>query len=181
MRDNYQILISKLDEFIRKYYKNQIVRGIIYCVGLLILFFLVVTALEYYAHFDTTIRTILFYLYIATNALIIGKLIVVPLINLFKIGKIISHEQAAGIIGDHFTDVKDKLLNTLQLNQLETDVNVDLIRAGINQKIEQLKPVPFKAAIDISKNRKYLKYLLPPVVAALIILIAVFISFFFGF
>jgi len=172
MPDNYQILISKLDEFIRKYYKNQIVRGIIYCVGLLILFFLAVTVLEYYAHFDTTIRTALFWMYIAINVLIIGKLIIIPLIHLFKIGKVISHEKAADIIGAHFADVKDKLLNTLQLKRLENDENIDLIRAGIDQKIEQLKPVPFKAAIDISRNRRYLKYALPPLIIALVILIA---------
>jgi len=171
MTDNYQILISKLDEFIRKYYKNLMIRGLLYCIGLLILFFLAVTALEYTAHLNTIARTVLFYAYIVITILIIGKLIVVPLFKLFKIGRIISHEQAAEIIGEHFSNVKDKLLNTLQLKKLEQDDNRHLIEASINQKIENLKPVPFKSAIDIKKNRKYLKYSIPPVAIALIILL----------
>ena len=38
-----------------------------------------------------------------------------------QLGKRISHEQAAAIIGDHFTDVRDKLLNILQLKQATTE------------------------------------------------------------
>ena len=40
---NYQSLIEKLDGFIRKYYKNQLLRGFIYSIGLVLLFF-------YYTH-----------------------------------------------------------------------------------------------------------------------------------
>ncbi len=53
-------------------------------------------------------------------------------------------------------DVKDKLLNTLQLKK-QADNQPDqfaLIHASINQKITELKPVPFAAAVMISENRK---------------------------
>ena len=36
----------------------------------------------------------------------------------FRLGQLISHEQAANIIGSHFNNVGDKLLNILQLKQL---------------------------------------------------------------
>ena len=53
------IIHQKLDEFIRKYYKNQLIRGLIYSVGLVLLFYIGVSTLEYFAEFSTTIRTIL--------------------------------------------------------------------------------------------------------------------------
>ncbi len=165
MTDNYQILIKKLDAFIRKYYKNQIIRGLIYSVAALLIFFLTITLVEYFTWLDTTGRTIIFYMYLAISILIILKLILIPLFKLFKIGKIISHEQAASIIGKHFVDVEDKLLNTLQLKALSNSVqDSSLIKASIDQRIAGLKPVPFSNAIDLKTNRKYLKFAIPPLV-----------------
>ncbi len=174
MTDNYQILIHKLDSFIRKYYKNQIIKGFIYSITALLVFFLTITLLEYFAWLGTTARTILFYLYLIISFLIIFKLILIPVFKLFRIGKIISHQQAASIIGKHFNNIEDKLLNTLQLKVLSTvsGNNTDLINASIDQRIAGLRPIPFSNAIDLKGNRKYLKYALPPVFIILIFMLA---------
>lgn len=47
-----------------------------------------------------------------------------------------------------------------------------LIFAGINQKIEELKPIPFTAAIDLNKNRRYFKYAAIPMAILLVVLFA---------
>ncbi len=172
MNDNYQFLIRKLDHFIRKYYKNQIVRGLIYSVALVALFYLVVSLLEFLGHFGMTVRTLLFYGFLGAILLVLVRLIVIPTFKLFRIGRIITREQAAEIIGSHFPEVRDKLLNTLQLSQMEDDSNRDLIEASVNQKIRQLKPVPFHAAVNIRENRKYIKYAVVPLGVLLFILIA---------
>lgn len=58
-----------------------------------------------------------------------------PLFHYFKLGKTISHEEAAKIIGDHFNNVEDKLLNVLNLRkQAEAMENKELLFAGIEQK-----------------------------------------------
>ena len=172
MSSSYEILISKLDEFTRKYYKNQLIRGGLYCAALLLLFFIAVNSFEYFGHFGITARTVIFYTYLLLNIIIIWRFVLISLLKLYKIGNIISDEYAAEIIGKHFTDVKDKLLNTLQLQKLsESDNNNELIKASINQKIGELRPIPFTSAIDISVNKKYLKYPLIPL--ALIIIIAI--------
>ncbi len=174
MVSNYDILIQKLDEFIRKFYKNQLIRGGIYSFTTLLAFYLIVTALEYFGHFTSALRTVLFYLFVGTNIFIIAKLMVIPLLKLNRIGKIISHSQAAEIIGTYFSNISDKLLNTLQLkeqSQLRTP-NSELIEAGINQKISELKPIPFTSAIDLKKNVRYLRYAVLPVAVFLIIIFA---------
>lgn len=164
---NYQILIQKLDEFIRKYYKNQLIRGGIYAFTISLLFYLSLTVGEYFGHFNTAVRTTLFYSFIAANLYVVGSFIALPLFHLYKLGEIISYEQAAKVIGNHFTDVKDKLTNTLQLNKLKTQMGdpqtVMLIEASINQKTKELKPIPFTSAIDLTENRRYLKFALLPV------------------
>lgn len=173
MTDNYQILIHKLDSFIRKYYKNQIIKGLIYSVAALLIFFLTVTLVEYFAWLNTTGRTIIFYMYLVVSAIIVFKLIFIPLFKLFRIGRIISHEQAAKIIGKHFSDVEDKLLNTLQLKSLSESMHDSaLINASIDQRIAGLKPVPFSNAIDLKGNRKYLKYAFPPLFVVIVFMLA---------
>lgn len=89
-----------------------------------------------------------------------------------KLGEIISHKEAANIIGKHFPNVKDKLLNTLQLKQQQHNIQEqELIKASIQQKTDELKPVPFTDIIQLSKNRKYLKYAFIPLLIILTLLI----------
>ncbi|MFK7808232.1 MAG: DUF4175 family protein [Saprospiraceae bacterium] len=169
----YQLLIDKLDEFIRKFYKNQMVRDIIYSLGLILGFYLLVIILDYFGRFGSTVRTFLFWSIIVSSGLILTRFFLIPLFKIFKLGKTISHEQASEIIGQHFPKVKDKLLNTLQLKELgEKNKNSSLLHASINQKIDELKPVPFKSAIDLGENKKYIKYIIPPLAVFVVILFA---------
>ncbi|MCB0397437.1 MAG: hypothetical protein KDD36_12320 [Flavobacteriales bacterium] len=173
-RDEHRVLVEKLDEFIRKYYKNQVIRGSLYATGLTLVFFLALSTAEYLAHFETTVRTLLFWSYLVGTLAILARLIVYPLLQIYHIGKVISQEQAASIIGIHFPEVKDKLLNTLQLQKMATEsfeAN-DLVQASIQQRIEELKPIPFARAVNFGENRRYIKYAALPVCAILLLLFA---------
>ncbi|WP_207421717.1 DUF4175 family protein [Desertivirga brevis] len=168
---NYSYLILKIDEFIRKYYLNQVVRGSLYLAASLFASYTFVAIAEYFGNFSSLVRTLLFYSFLTFNTIILIKWIAIPLLKYYKLGKTISHEKASEIIGYHFSHIKDKLLNTLQLKKL-ADENInqkDLIEASINQKIVELKPVPFTTAIKIKDNRRYLKYVLPPLVVLVLI------------
>lgn len=174
MSNNYTILIDKLDAFIKKYYANLLIKGVLYSTALLGSFFLIFTLFESVAWFSTTVRTVLFYSYLVFGSVLIYRYIINPLLKLYKIGSRISHEMAAEIVGKHFSDVKDTLLNTLQLKRLADDSpdNYDLIIAGINKKSEKLMTIPFKSAVDYASNRKYLYWALPPILVIVILLLA---------
>ena len=49
-----------------------------------------------------------------------------------------------------------EISNVLQLKKQMDASSSSLLEASINQKLEQVNPVPFKAAIDLTKNKKYL-------------------------
>ncbi len=161
--NNYSLLIEKLDAFIRKFYINHLLRGAMYTVGTVLGLFVLLNVLEYYFYFSTSVRTVLFWSFAAVSALALWNWVAVPLMHYFRLGKVISREQAASIIGEHFVNVKDKLLNILQLKeQSQNAIYAELITASINQKSEEIKLVPFQAAIDLGKNRKHLRWALPP-------------------
>ncbi|MFT5747190.1 MAG: hypothetical protein ACI920_002572 [Saprospiraceae bacterium] len=172
-KDNYQLLIEKLDGFIRKYYANQMIRGALYFTALVLVLFLGLNFLEHYYYFGSGTRTTLFYSFVGISALAFIGWILMPMSQYFRLGKVISHEKAASIIGEHFGDVKDKLLNVLQLrSQAESSTNRELVLASINQKSDKIKLVPFKNAIDFSQNKRYLRYALPPLMLLLVVLFA---------
>ncbi|MBL0047160.1 MAG: DUF4175 domain-containing protein [Bacteroidetes bacterium] len=173
--NNYQLLINKLDEFIRKYYKNELLKGCIYFVGLFVFVYLSVALFEYLGNFGIGVRTFLYYFLLISGLAILIRWIIIPVLKLNRLGKTISHRQASEIIGKHFTGIQDKLINTLQLHSLqstgESGISDALLEASINQKIKALSPVPFTAAVDFSKNKKYLKYAAVPVFAVVVILL----------
>ncbi len=173
MNTNYDLLIRKLDAFIRKFYLNKLLRGGLLFVGLLLGFYLFISLFEYQLYFSSLVRKILLAGFIGTTLTALALLVVKPLIHYLSLGRQISHEQAATIIGKYFTDVKDKLLNILQLKQQSQNAyNKELIEASINQKTESIKLVPFSNAVNLNENRKYLKYALPPLFILLFLLIA---------
>ncbi|MCB2208640.1 MAG: hypothetical protein KQH67_10145 [Bacteroidetes bacterium] len=174
MHTELEILKIKLKGFIRKYYKNQIIRGLLISVGLLLFFILAVNLVEYYYWSNTITRTIIFYAFLAVSLLVVVHYIFIPLVKLFQLGKTLSNNEAARIIGNYFPDVSDKLLNTLQLEEnmkKQSTTDLDLLLAGVRQKAAKLTPIPFKKAIDFKQNLKYLRYLFPLILIIIIILI----------
>ena len=169
----YDQLIQKLDDFIRKYYKNQLLKGLLYTVALGVSLFLAVSVSEFFGRFSTPVRAVLFFGFTAAVLFILGKYIFIPLSKLFRLGKTISHEQAAEIVGTHFSEVKDKLINTLQLKKLSQESgNNEMLEAAIAQKTADLRPVPFVNAVNFGENKRYLKYAAPPLAIFMFILFA---------
>ena len=169
----YHQLIQKIDAFTRKYYVNQIIRGSIYFVAVALAAFLISAILEYFGRFPTAVRMVLFYGLLAVYTGMFIRYILLPSLKLVRMGRLISHDEASRIIGAHFPDISDRLLNTLQLKR-QAELSREesgLLRASIDQRIASLEPIPFSSAINFGDNRKYLKYVLPPVLLAVILLI----------
>jgi hypothetical protein len=164
MGNSYDLLIAKINEFTRKFYLNKLLRGSIYAAAGILGLYLFLFVLVYYSHPGIGTKTMLFFLFIAAAIAAIVFWIVKPALAYFKLGKNLSIEQAATLIGNHFFHVKDRLLNTLQLKSLadSSPQNSQLILAGIDQKIQDLKPIPFTSAINLRDNKKHIKYILVP-------------------
>ncbi|HJW30657.1 MAG TPA: hypothetical protein VJ508_15595, partial [Saprospiraceae bacterium] len=171
---NYDLLIQRLDAFTRRFYLNKLIRGSLITIGAVLAVFLVYNLLENQFYFNSTIRLFLLGSFVAIALASLGAFVIWPLAQYYKLGKIISHDQAASIIGNHFGNIQDKLLNILQLKRQADshDGSVDLLLAGIEQKTKEIDLVPFKNAIDLRSNKKYLRYALPPLLILLVLLLA---------
>lgn len=167
----YDIIIGKLDAFIRKYYANQLIRGGLIFLGSVLLYILLVTVGEYFFYFSIQVKWTLLAFLLTLGSVALVTWVIIPLLKMQKLGKVISHEQAAKIVGDFFPDVEDKLLNVLQLKKRPSGTfeSKELIEASIDQRAAKISVLPFGNAVDIKRNRKYLPLLAIPLLAGLII------------
>lgn len=165
---------DKLDSFSKKYYLNEMLRGLIIGFSLVLAYFLIINLSEYYLYFSKGIRKLFFYSFIGISLGSFFWWIARPLFKLFRISKGLSYKESAKIIGKHFGEVKDKLLNLLELEEQSEQHSQQnaLLLASIEQKTTELKPVPFNAAVNFGFNKKYLRFLLPPLLVFLVILFA---------
>ena len=162
----FSVIQQKLEQFIKKYYTNELIKGAILFFAIGVLYFLLTLLVEYFLWLSPAGRTVLFWSFVAVEAALFVRFIAFPLAKLFKLQQGISHEQASKIIGGHFPEVNDKLLNVIQLNRNQRES--ELLAASIDQKASEMQPVPFKSAVNFKKNTKYLKYAAIPVVIFLL-------------
>tara|TARA_A100000171_G_C2140463_1_gene155213 strand:+ start:17564 stop:21025 length:3462 start_codon:yes stop_codon:yes gene_type:complete len=162
----FSIIQQKLEQFIKKYYTNELIKGAILFFAIGLLYLLITLLVEYFLWLSPMGRTVLFWMFVIVEVGLFARFIAFPLAKLFKLQRGISQEEAAKIIGNHFPNVNDKLLNVIQLNQNYRES--ELLAASIDQKADELQPVPFTTAVNFSKNATYLKYAAIPVVIFLL-------------
>ncbi len=156
-------IFNKLEIFIKKFYTNELIRGVIFFVGFGLCYSLVTIFIEYFLWLQPIGRTILFYSFIIVEMFLLIRYIIFPLSKLFKLQKGIDYKQASEIIGNHFTEVSDKLTNFLQLSANNSPYDKsELLLASIEQKANSLQPIPFGNAINFNKNKKFLPLAIIP-------------------
>ena len=156
--NNFNVIIQKLEAFIKKFYIFKIVRGLFFILGLYIFVILLESIVEYFNYLNVVSKTIIFYLSVASFISLFIYFILFPLLSLFKLRNHLSFSDAAKIISQHFPEIKDKLLNALELDRLNNTANTkpELILASINQRTDELSPLPFKHAVNFSYIKRNL-------------------------
>ncbi len=164
-------LLGQLDEYKRKFYTNLLLKGILFSAAVVLSAYLLFNTLEYFGHFGSIFRTVLFFGFVAVFLFSTIFWVIKPLVYLYGKQKPLSNEQAAQQIGRFFPEVGDRLLNTLQLVGLNHNQN-ELILASIEQKSQQLTLVKFADAVKLDENKKYIKFVAIPALAIIAILLA---------
>lgn len=164
------VIYTKLEGFIKKYYTNELLRGTIFFIGLGLLYFIFTMLVEYFLWLSPAGRTTLFWLFIVVEGFLLFRFILFPLFKLFKLQKGIDYSQASDIIGKHFSEINDKLTNFLQLSSQKEQS--ELLLASIEQKANKLQPIPFTNAVNFKKNLKYVPYAAVPLLLILFFMIS---------
>jgi hypothetical protein len=167
MGDSAERVREKIHAFQKRYYLNIFVRGLLLTLSILCLYFLLATLIEHNLWLSPWLRLLLFVMFFMIAALCVYKFLKEPL-SWWIIKRGLNDEQSARIIGSYLPSVKDRLLNLIQLKLSEN--SSALTYASIQQKSREFDPITFDSFIDLRENRRYLKYLIIPVGAILLIL-----------
>ncbi len=159
MDNNFILLKEKLNNFINKYYFNLFIRGsiIVPIIFISVLYF--VSGFEYFGWFSINTRFFLFLFSIISLLFFFSYFLFIPLLKVFKFGKRISNKHASKLLSEYFPEIDDKILNVIELNELENNSN-DLVRYSINQKSDIVNKFDFTKAINYKKHLKLSRYLI---------------------
>jgi hypothetical protein len=172
MTKNFNILVQKLNAFRIKYYSFKLFKGIILTLFFLLALFTVFSVIEYVVYLSSEIRKILFFGFVVFGGLLTLQFVAVPLLKLLHILKPIDIKTSSVIIQNHFRDIKDKLLNIIELSEINEPIySSDVVLASIDQKINELNVFDFRQAVQYRQLKMVLIYFL----VSLLVTLSVFL------
>ncbi|MEN1784686.1 MAG: hypothetical protein AAGF77_06045 [Bacteroidota bacterium] len=158
---------QKLADFTRVYYLKRLVQGALLALILLSITFLLLSGIEWVLWLDSTWRLVLFSIWILAIVGIIWWYVVVPIAYLFRIKRGISEEEASVLIGKHFSDIKDKLANIVELSGSEE--RSDLVLAAIEKRSKAMEGFVFVRAVNWRSVYRMMRLLVIPLALFLIL------------
>jgi hypothetical protein len=162
-------LLERIEDFIKKFYLNRLIRGGLLFLALTVGVFLLFVNIEYFALLSTVLRAFLLFSFVLIVACSFWYFILNPILKINKVGRRLSYEEASRMIGQLIPGIEDKVLNTLQLAGFRDN---SLALAAIEQKALELTRNPFSSAIDLRENRRYLWFVAPVLLLFVVIMFA---------
>jgi hypothetical protein len=158
----YKEIIDKLERFVKKEYAIISSLGIEIAILAGILVFSFFVTLEMAAHFSSTVRTVLFLIFILLFLYLLIIRFIIPYSKYFKLFRKIDYFITAARIGRQFPEVNDDLLNVMQLvtnEKTSARYSVTLIDAAFYEIYNKTKNIDFCSVITFKKTKEILFYL----------------------
>ncbi len=182
--NSYNSLLNKIKNVSNKQNSIDFATGIINLISVFLVISFFATIIEYFAEGDIQFRTYLFAISIFMIIVSAGFLLNKPLLKLLNIKYKFDIDHYALKVGNAFPEIKDRLLNVLQLSPIKisgenSSSNSDLADSAFKIVFEQSKDKDFGVVIDKSKLKRSSVYF---IIASLlnISLFSIFPSEMFG-
>ncbi|MDD3819701.1 MAG: hypothetical protein PHG41_07710, partial [Actinomycetota bacterium] len=154
MTKDFNILVKKINAFRNRYYAYKITEGLFITLFLLLTIFTLFSILEYFIYLNSEVRKVIFYGFILFGSLLTIQYVIIPFLKLLHIVRPVDIKESSGFIQNHFADIKDKLLNIIELSEInEPAYSIDILKASIDQKIRDISVFDFRNAVQF-KNLK---------------------------
>lgn len=167
--DSLNSINIAISNYIKRFYLYRILKGLILSFAILSLIYFSLILLHHNFYLTIALKTLIFWFFIILSIVILSDFVLIDLLKYIKVFPQISKFKAADNISNSFPEMRDKLINTLELSS--EDLTNPLIVASINQKVAQISIFNFAEAITYNELLKYLKYLLFPILLFLFLLI----------
>ena len=153
-KDSFLTLSSELDLFINKYYKHELVRGVLLSSVFLVFLLAGAWFLEFLFRFSSFGRGVLLFGGALFALIYVSKLIISPLIKLFGLHGRMSHEEASILLSKKIPEIGDQLVNVIGLERQLEKTETDLLKASIERKALNSLRFNFRNSISITDQKK---------------------------
>ncbi len=148
------IVLEKLSKLIKKENKINLLTGIFKLFSILLLFFGFISFFEQYIYFSIKTKLIIFIVFILLFISLFIFRIFKPLIKIFKKETLKEYFTIADKVGLYFPEIKDNLLNTLQLLEDKHNTSFSLTNAAFETVYKKIVNLNFNRIIDYSSLKK---------------------------
>jgi len=172
----YKQLLKKLEAFIRKDYLQLLIFGVQAFIAAVLINFTFYSFLELIANFSSLIRTVLFLLFIVAVLLLLFFFLVKPVIKYIGTIKKDTYFDAAVKVGTNFPDLKDELLNSMQLvsgNEKDSIYSSKLIDAAFRNVYKRVESLDFNSLVNFKSVKKILPYFAAVTIFCLLLILFV--------
>ena len=158
MNDFVQQIKQRLERVSVLENKRDALKGLYLSISVISSLVLLFGIIESLARFSPDVRTFLFYSVIIICIVLFTKLVLLPLLKNFTAFTKPDYYHTAKEVGNIFPEIKDDLLNSLQLiSAAETNFSSQLINAAFERIYKLSQPYNFGTVVDFSSTKKYLR------------------------
>lgn len=151
---------KRIDDFVSKYYRLSIIKGIILFVILSSLIVLSVSGLEFFGWFNYSGRLFLFLFAVTSFIFIFYYFIGVPLLRYFGVLNRLTDKNTEKLLRANLPEIKDYVLNVIELKDIDkSKFDKDLLNASILQKVGYTSNTDFLKVLNPKKLTPLIKYL----------------------
>jgi hypothetical protein len=157
----YTNIIDRFKSVNRKENFSFLLQGISISIILLIFAFLLFTLLEGIFHFDSIVRTIMFFLFLTISIGILVWCLIIPILRYLNILDNYNEEQIAVRVGNYFPSIKDRLLNAIQIYKIISNkykYSSGLIESSLSNLKNEVADLNFSEIIDNKKTKNYFHF-----------------------
>ena len=153
-KDSFLTLSSELDLFINKYYKHELIKGMLLSSVFLVILLTGAWFLEFLFRFSSFGRGVLLFGGVLSSLIYFSRSALYPVIKLFGLHGRMSYQEASVLLSKKIPEIGDQLINAIGLkNQLESNES-DLLKASIERKAINSLRFDFRGTISITDQKK---------------------------
>ncbi len=159
--DYFKETIFKLEQLVKREYLFSAFFGVQISFLTGVILFTIFSLVEMLWHFSSVVRTVLFFLLVVIFGAVFIYLFLLPLLKYFKLFRKADYFKTANKVGKHFPDIKDDLVNAMQIVSGQKNKNYysqSLIDASFQNVYNKTKEIKFESIVNFSKTKKYLLY-----------------------
>ncbi len=147
----FQKIIEKLDSFFRRNLFSKIFDGLLNTISYTILSFFSLSVLEFLFNLSSLVRTLFFFIWFIPSFYLLVVEVIIPFLKYFNIIPSRNYFELAKHAGNFFPQVKDELVNSLQLvsnTNFSNFYSVKLIDEAFKKVYSKIDNLDFDSLID---------------------------------